>query len=175
REVVREVGGEVGAAVGNFLRGQLAVSLIIAVLYGIGFAIIGLQYAALLGLAAGVLSLVPYVGSVLTAVLAALVAVVGPAPWSHLLGVIIVYGAVQLLDANLITPKVMGDRVGLHPVVVLVAILVFATLMGFVGLLIAVPLTAVFKVGLDRVLDRWRSSAAFAEAAEGDTGEVSAG
>lgn len=174
RALVREVGADLGAAVGNFLRGQLAVSLIIAVLYGIGFAIIGLQYAALLGLAAGVLSLVPYVGSVLTAVLAALVAILGPSPWSHLLGVVVIYGAVQLLDANIITPKVMGDRVGLHPVVVLIAILVFATLLGFVGLLIAVPLTAMIKVGLDRAIDHWRASAAFAEAKGTEAGEVSA-
>gem|GEM_PF-175579 len=166
RPALSKLGGEIGEALSNYLRGQFAVCVIIAVLYGIGFGIMGIQYAALLGLAAGVLALIPYVGSILTMVIAGIVALLGPAPLGDLFKVVIVFAAVQLLDGNLITPKIMGERFGLHPVIIMFTVLVFAVLLGFVGLLIAVPLTAVLKVVVDQLLERYRGSTLFAVEAD---------
>ncbi len=161
REQLRGVGTEVGIALGNYLRGQLAVSLTIALLYGTAFGIAGIQYAALLGLAAGILCIIPYIGSFLTILIAALIALLGPQPGGHLLRVVIIFVVIQFLDGNFITPKIMGVRFGLHPIVVLFAVLIMAALFGFVGLLIAVPLTAVLKVVADRLLDSYRRSRLF--------------
>lgn len=173
RPALREFGSKLGAALSNYLRGQLAVSVSIGLLYGIGLGIAGIQYAALLGMVAGILSLIPYVGSILTMVIAGIVALLSPEPVSGLIKVLIVFAVVQLLDGNLITPKIMGERFGLHPVVIMFSVLVFAVLFGFVGLLIAVPLTAVLKVVVDHLLVRYRSSSLFAgEAAEAAAIEV---
>ncbi len=162
RPALQKLGGEIGGALSNYLRGQFAVCVIIGLLYGIGFGIFGIQYAVLLGLVAGLLSLIPYVGSILTMVIAGIVALLGPAPLGDLLRVVIVFVVVQLLDGNLITPKIMGERFGLHPVIIMFSVLVFAALLGFVGLLIAVPLTAVLKVVADQLLARYRNSGLFA-------------
>jgi len=163
RPALREFGSELGRALSNYLRGQFAVSVSIGLLYGIGFGIAGIQYAVLLGLVAAILSLIPYVGSILTMVIASIVALLSPEPVSGLIKVLIIFALVQLLDGNLITPKIMGERFGLHPVVIMFSVLVFAVLLGFVGLLIAVPLTAVLKVVVDRLLVHYRSSSLFAE------------
>jgi len=156
RPFISKLGGDIGKALSNYLRGQFAVCASIGLLYGIGLGILGVQYAALLGLAAAVLSLIPYVGSILTMLIAGAVALLGPTPLNDLLMVAIVFAAVQLLDSNLITPKIMGEKFGLHPVVIMFSVLVFAVLFGFVGLLIAVPLTAILKVVADLLLDQYR-------------------
>ncbi len=161
RERFSGIGSQLGSALGNYLRGQLAVSLTIAVLYGTAFGIAGIQYALLLGLAAGILCIIPYIGSFLTILIAALIALLGPQPGGHLLRVVIIFLVVQFLDGNYITPKIMGDRFGMHPVLVLFAVLLSAALWGFVGLLIAVPLTAVLKVVADYLLERYYRSRFF--------------
>lgn len=156
RPFISRLGGDIGKALSNYLRGQFAVCASIGLLYGIGLGILGIQYAALLGLAAAVLSLIPYVGSILTMLIAGAVALLGPDPLSDLLKVGIVFAVIQTLDGNLITPKIMGERFGLHPVVIMFSVLVFAVLFGFIGLLIAVPLTAVLKVVADLLLEQYR-------------------
>jgi len=161
RERFSGVGGRLGAAIGNYVRGQLAVSIVVAVLYGGAFAIAGVQYPLLLGLAAGILCVIPYIGSFLTILIAGLIALLGPQPGAHLLRVVLIYVAIQFLDGNFITPRIMGDRLGLHPILVLFAVLLFAALWGFVGLLVAVPLTAVLKVGVDYLLERYYASRFF--------------
>lgn len=158
RPFISRLGGDIGKALSNYLRGQFAVCASIGLLYGIGLGILGIQYAALLGLAAAVLSLIPYVGSILTMLIAGAVALLGPDPLSDLLKVGIVFAVIQTLDGNLITPKIMGERFGLHPVVIMFSVLVFAVLFGFIGLLIAVPLTAVLKVVADLLLEQYRKS-----------------
>ena len=172
---IRRVGGDIGKALSNYLRGQFAVCASIGLLYGIGLGLLGIQYAALLGLAAAVLSLIPYVGSILTMLIAGSVALLGPDALNDLLKVVIVFAGVQLLDSNLITPKIMGERFGLHPVVIMFSVLVFAVLFGFVGLLIAVPLTAVLKVVADLLLEQYRNCHLFISPDdEGDAGSDAA-
>lgn len=157
------LGSEIGRAVGGFVRGQLVVSLVLGTLFTIGLAVTGIPHALLLGLAAAVLSLIPYVGSVLTFVLAALVALLGPGPLIALLKVTLVYAVVQALDGTLITPNIMGERTGLHPVLVMLAVLAGATLLGFVGLLVAVPLAAIVRILVQRLLERYRHGPQFEE------------
>ncbi len=168
RHRLHDLGGEIGRAVGDFLRGQLVVSLVIGALFTVGLTLAGIPYALLLGLAAAVLSLIPYVGSVLTFVLAALVALLGPGPLVGLLKVAAVYAVIQVLDGTFITPTIMGERTGLHPVVVMLAVLLGAALLGFVGLLVAVPLTAVLRILVGRLLARYRRGPLFDEVPSSD-------
>ncbi len=130
-----------------FFRGQVLVAACDGVLYGIGFSVIGLNYALLLGLMAGVLSIIPYLGAVLTLIPALVLATVQFHDWLHPLLVLGVFGVVQALEGLFISPKIIGDRVGLHPLTIIVAVMVGTTLLGGVlGGILAIPLTAALRV-----------------------------
>jgi predicted PurR-regulated permease PerM len=130
-----------------FFRGQVLVAACDGVLYAIGFFAMGLNYAVLLGFVAGVLSIIPYLGAVLTLVPALVLATVQFQDWLHPLLVLGVFGAVQALEGLVISPKIIGDRVGLHPLTIIVAVMVGTTLLGGVlGGVLAIPLTAALRV-----------------------------
>ncbi len=130
-----------------FFRGQVLVAACDGVLYGIGFFSIGLNYALLLGLIAGVLSVIPYLGAILTLVPALVLAAVQFHDWLHPLLVLAVFAAVQLLEGLVISPKIIGDRVGLHPLTIIIAVMIGTTLLGGVlGGILAIPLTAALRV-----------------------------
>ncbi len=117
------------------------------ILYSIGFFAIGLNYALLLGLMAGVLSIIPYWGAILTLVPALALAAVQFHDWQHPLLVLAVFAVVQLLEGFVISPKIIGDRVGLHPLTIIIAVMIGTTLFGGVlGGILAIPLTAVLRV-----------------------------
>ncbi|HEY0548154.1 MAG TPA: AI-2E family transporter, partial [Verrucomicrobiae bacterium] len=130
-----------------FFRGQVIVAACDGVLYAIGFFAVGLNYAVLLGVVAGVLSVIPYLGAVLTLVPALILATVQYQDWLHPLLVLGVFGAVQAIEGLVISPKIIGDRVGLHPLTIIVAVMVGTTLLGGVlGGILAIPLTATLRV-----------------------------
>lgn len=130
-----------------FFRGQVLVALCDGALLTIGFLIIGLNYAFLLGFAAGLLSIVPYLGVLLSLVPALALAAIQFADWLHPLSVLAVFGLVQLAEGLVISPKIMGDRVGLHPLTIIIAVMVGTTLMGgIIGGILAIPLTAALRV-----------------------------
>lgn len=158
--LVRAVASDLQLALGGWLRGQFTVMLIQAALYSIGLSLAGIPLAVVIGCTAGLLAFVPYVGVTIglgAALLAALLDLDsrGAAP---LLGVLATFGAVQLLDALLITPRAVGGRIGLSAVGVIFALSLGGTLLGYAGLLLAVPVAAVFKALLPRLVDAYNES-----------------
>lgn len=139
-----------------FFRGQVLVAICIGFLLTIGFALMGLKYGLLLGIAAGALSIVPYLGIVLSIIPAVALAAVQFGDWIHPLLVIGVFSLVQFLEGFFISPKIMGDRVGLHPLTIIIAVMVGTTLMGgIIGGILAIPLTAALRVLMFRYI--WKS------------------
>lgn len=146
-----------------FFRGQVLVAICDGVLYAVGFSLIGLPYAVLLGAAATVLTLIPYVGAAVTCVSALVIALVTYGDWLHPLLALAVYVVVQLLEGFVIQPKIMGDRVGLHPLAIIIALMVGTTLLGgILGAILAIPLTAALRVVMFRYVWTGRDAAAAA-------------
>lgn len=136
----------VDRALGGFVRGQGVVALILAVLYAIGFHLVGLPLALLVAVVSGLGNYVPYVGTAFGILLASVIMLVDGQTWLDALLVYAVFAVVQFIEGWFITPKVVGDRVGLSPVPVIFFVLLFGELFGFIGVLIAVPVTAVLKI-----------------------------
>jgi predicted PurR-regulated permease PerM len=153
---------EADAVLGQYLRGQLLVMLVLSVFYSAGLSLFGLDLALPIGIFTGLAVFVPYVGFGLGLILATLAgllqfaAAAGPA--KALIMVAVVYGLGQLLEGLFLTPRLVGERIGLHPLAVIFALLAFGQLFGFVGVLIALPASAVLLVGIRRVRTRYLSS-----------------
>jgi predicted PurR-regulated permease PerM len=146
-----------------FFRGQVLVALCVGVLLTVGFLLMGLNYAVLLGLVAAVLGIVPYLGTITTLVLALTVAGVQFGDWTHPLLVLGIAAAVKLVEDFIIGPKIIGDRSGLHPLAIIVAVMVGTTLLGGVlGALFAIPLTAVLRTLMFRYIWKRRPTKAHA-------------
>ncbi len=162
RRTVRELAREIDAAMAGFLRGQSLVCLFLGVWYGVGLSLIGLNYGLLIGISAGFLSFIPYVGSLTALVLSAIVAIVQGWPeWRLLATALGVVFAGQFLEGNVLSPKLVGGSVGLHPVWLIFALLAFGSLFGFTGLIVAVPLAAAVGVILRFAVKRYRESELF--------------
>jgi phosphoribosylaminoimidazole-succinocarboxamide synthase len=136
------------AVVGEFLRGQLAVMALLALYHGIALWVLGLDYALPIGILTGLLSFVPFLGIGLGVTLALLVALLQFGDWGGVAWVAGIFMVGQLIEGYVITPRIVGERVGLHPVAVIFALAAFGQLFGFVGVLLAVPLAAVLLVAL---------------------------
>lgn len=159
---VRLLAGQIDAALAGFLRGQSLVCLFLGLWYGVGFALIGLNFGFLIGLSAGVLSFIPYVGSLTALLLSSIVAVVQGWPdWTLLAMALGVVGAGQFLEGNILSPKLVGASVGLHPVWLMFALLAFGSLFGFTGLILAVPIAATLGVIIRFAIERYRNSALY--------------
>ena len=159
RPMVADWLGEIDHAVGGFLRGQLTIAFILAVLYAIGLALLGVPLGGVLGLISGLANLVPYMSLVAGLVPALLLFLLSDAPSSGgVLGILLLYLSGQLLEGLYLSPRIMGRETGLHPVVVIVAILVGGTLCGLLGIILAVPAAAVLQVILRRWHHAWRAT-----------------
>ncbi len=135
----------------TFFRGQVLVALCDGILYAIGFLLIGLPYAVLIGAMAVVLTMIPFLGAIVTCTTALIIAVVVFGDWSHPVLVLVVFGCVQGLEGLVISPRIMGGRVGLHPVTIIIAVMVGTTLLGgLLGGILAIPLTAALRVLMSR-------------------------
>ena len=145
----------------RYLRGQVLAAAIVGVLTWIGLWIAGFPYSGVVGAVAGVFNLVPYLGLVVSLVPALLIAILSGAFLASLLKIGIVFAIVQFLDANIIGPRIVGESVGLHPVWVILAIAVAGYVLGFVGLLLAIPLAILVKLLLEVGLARYRASAMY--------------
>jgi predicted PurR-regulated permease PerM len=130
-----------------FFRGQVLVAMCDGILYAIGFLFIGLQYAVLIGAVAIILTMIPFLGAIITCVAALLIALVQFGDWVHPLLVFVVFAIVQALEGLVISPKIMGGKVGLHPLTIIISVMVGTTLLGGVlGGILAIPLTAALRV-----------------------------
>ncbi|MCS7090376.1 MAG: AI-2E family transporter [Verrucomicrobiota bacterium] len=140
-----------------FFRGQVLVAMCDGVLYGIGFALIGLPYAVLLGAMAMILTIIPFLGAIVTCLTALILALVTYGDWQHPLLVLGVVAIVQAIEGYVLQPRILGTRVGLHPMVIIVAIMTGTTLLGgLLGGILAIPMAAVLRVLLARYI--WHSS-----------------
>ncbi len=156
---IRQIAGEINLSIAGFLRGQGTVCLLLALFYAVGLSIAGLNFGLLIGLGAGLVSFIPYVGSILGLVLSLGVALVQFWPdWVMILIILMIFSAGQFLEGNILSPKLVGSSVGLHPVWLMFALFAFGYLFGFTGLLLAVPLAAAFAVVLRFLLKQYLAS-----------------
>jgi predicted PurR-regulated permease PerM len=153
-----ELAGEADEVVGAFLRGQFLVMCALGAIYSAGLWLVGLQLAMLLGLIAGLSSIVPYLGFMVGIVASLIAAYAQFNDWTMLLWVVLVFGVGQAVESMLLTPILVGDRIGLHPVAVIFVLMAGAQVAGFVGVVLALPVGAVIMVFLRHALQHYRSS-----------------
>lgn len=172
RETVRGLAREMDNAIAGFVRGQTAVCLILGSLYAVALTVTGLSFGLLIGLVSGIITFIPYVGSMTGLVLAAGVAIAQFWPnFTPIIIVFVIFFVGQFLEGYVLAPKLVGESVGLHPVWLMFALFAFGYLFGFVGLLIAVPLAAVIGVLIRFALRRYLESSFYTgEAPQGQVG-----
>lgn len=159
QQTVRGIFKDIDKAVAGFIRGQGSLCLVLGLFYGISLTIAGLNFGLLIGLFAGLISFIPYVGSMLGLVIAVGVGLVQFWPDYFAVGIIAgIFVVGQFLEGNVLQPKMVGKSIGLHPVWLMFALFAFGTLFGFVGLLIAVPASAAIAVLVRFVLGRYLES-----------------
>lgn len=159
---LRRLAGDIDLAVAAFIRGQGVVCLVLGTLYTIGLSAIGLDYGLLIGIATGVMTFVPVVGTVLGLITASTVAIVQGWPDITLLALVIaIFVAGQALDSGFLSPRIVGPAIGLHPVALIFALIVFSYLFGFVGVLVAVPVSAAIGVLIRFGLELYLKSAIY--------------
>ena len=146
-ETIRQIARDIDKAMAGFIRGQGSVCLVLGLFYAISLSVVGLNFGFLIGSVAGLISFIPYVGSIVGFVLSVGVALVQF--WPDWIWVVVVAGIFvvgQLVEGNILQPKMVGSSVGVHPVWLMFALFAFGSLFGFVGMLIAVPATAAIGV-----------------------------
>ncbi|SDJ62358.1 AI-2E family transporter [Billgrantia gudaonensis] len=150
--------GQCDEVLSAFLRGQLVVMLCLGVIYAIGLTLLGVRFGLLIGLLSGLASIVPYLGVIVGISVAGLVAFFQFGDWLMLLGVAAVFASGQVVESVVLQPKLLGDKIGLHPVAVIFAVLAGGNLFGFTGVLLALPAAAVIMVLLRELNDRYKRS-----------------
>jgi predicted PurR-regulated permease PerM len=155
------VTARVNGTLRSVLKGQVTVAAILAVLYVIGLRLTGIEAAITIGIIAGICRLIPYFDVVVGGVLSAIVILSNFTGFGQVMGVAFVFLAVQTIDGAVITPRVIGERVGLHPLVVVVSVLAFADWMGFWGVLLAIPIVAIFKALISMATPYYFASRAY--------------
>jgi predicted PurR-regulated permease PerM len=146
RETVFELARETDSVLGAFLRGQMLVMVALAAIYTLGLSLVGLKFAIAIGVVAGLVSFVPYLGFVFGIGLAGMTVALEPNPLWNLVGVVATFAIAQMIEGSFLTPKLVGDRIGLHPVIVIFAVAAGGQLFGFFGILLALPAAAVLSV-----------------------------
>ena len=169
---IRRLAEEINAAVAAFIRGQGMICIILGIAYAVALSFAGIKYGVLIGLATGALSFVPYVGWALGLIAAATIAVIqSPQDWLPLAKVAGIFTIGMALDAAILSPKIVGERIGLHPVWLMFALFAFSYLFGFVGALVAVPVAAAIGVLVRYALELYLASSVFTGADRSSTGE----
>lgn len=156
--IVTQLARESDQVLGGFLRGQLSVMLALGGIYASGLWLVGLDLGLLIGMIAGLVSFVPYLGAFVGVSIGVLASLVQHGDMMHLALVLSVFAVGQTLESFILTPWLVGDRIGLHPVAVIFAIMAGGTLFGFLGVLLALPVAAVAMVMLRFAHQRYRSS-----------------
>jgi predicted PurR-regulated permease PerM len=157
-DTVTTLAREIDAVLSEFLRGQLSVMLLMAVFYVAALWLVGLKFALPVGIVTGILVFVPYLGSGSGLVLGTVAAVMQFPSITGVAMVWVVFAVGQLLEGFVVTPWLVGDRIGLHPVAVIFALLAFGQVFGFFGLLLALPASAAILVGLRHVQRNYQAS-----------------
>ena len=155
RETILQLARESDEVLSAFLRGQILVMLALALIYSVGLSLVGVKFAIAIGVVSGLVSFVPYLGFVFGIGIAGLTVALEPNPLWHLVGVIATFSIAQFIEGSVLTPKLVGDRIGLHPVIIIFAIAAGGQLFGFFGILLALPAAAVISVLVRFAYDRY--------------------
>ncbi len=159
QDKVVELSQKIDESISSFVRGQLLVCAILAILYSTGLLIINVDLSLAIGIFSGFASIIPYFGFLVGIILSLIVSFIKYHTIYGLIKVLIVFSIVQLLESFVITPKIVGDKVGLHPVVIILSLLIFGKIFGFIGLIIAVPLASFLKVIYNEAMIYYKNSA----------------
>jgi predicted PurR-regulated permease PerM len=168
RDTIRMLAGQIDRAIAGFLRGQALVCMILGLYYAVGLTFAGLSFGLLIGSASGVLTFIPYVGSVVGLIIGMIVAIVQF--WPDLFSILVVltiFIVGQFFEGYVLSPKLVGESVGLHPVWLMFSLFAFGYLFGFVGLLIAIPLAAAVGVLLRFALSEYLASPLYTDRPRG--------
>ncbi len=152
---------EIDESLSSVIRGQLTVCLVLGTMYAIGLSVVGLPLGIIIGMITGLLAFIPYVGFAIGMLMALLMAVFAWNGISLFIGVIATYVIVQIIDGIAITPRILGGKLKVNPVIIIVALMVGGRLFGFIGVLLAVPVTAVLKVTLLHIIEAYQKSPVF--------------
>jgi predicted PurR-regulated permease PerM len=159
--VITKLTRECDNVLAEFLRGQLMLMLALGVIYSVGLWLVGLEFALLVGMMAGLVSFVPYLGSIVGIVVAGVLAFMQFHDIIHLLYIGVVFGVGQTIEGMLLSPILVGDRIGLHPVAVIFAVMAGGQLFGFFGVLLALPAAAIFVVLLRHARQKYIESSLY--------------
>ncbi len=163
--VVARLAHESDEVLGAFLRGQLSVMLALGTFYGAGLWLVGISVGPLIGMIAGLISFVPYLGAITGVVMGVIAALVQYQDWMHVVLVLGVFAVGQTLEGYVLVPRLVGDKIGLHPVAVIFAVLAGGELFGFLGILLALPVASVIMVVLRYLHERYTQSTLYAATA----------
>ncbi len=155
---VVQLAQESDEVLGAFLRGQMLVMLALGIIYSIGLSIVGVEFSLLIGLFAGLLSFIPYMGLIVGVLIAGVAVLFQTGELISLLWVFLVFGIAQMIEGMFLIPVLVGDRIGLHPVAVIFAVLAGGQLFGFFGILLALPVFAVLAVLLRHAHKKYKGS-----------------
>lgn len=161
KKSIREQARQIDKTLAGFLRGQLSVCVLLGTYYSIGLHLVGLDLGLLVGFIAGIISFIPYVGSIVGFILSIGIAFAQFDSMMPVMQVVLVFATGQFIEGNFLTPKLVGDNVGLHPVWVMFALLAGGVLLGFLGLMIAVPVAAIIGVLLRHAIDNYKKSSLY--------------
>lgn len=159
---VRRLARETNSVLGAFVRGQLLVMVALAIFYAVTLKLVGLDVGPLIGMVAGLVSFVPYLGFIIGIVASIIAALVQYHDALHLVLVVVVFLVANVLENYILVPKLVGDKIGLHPVAVIFAVLAFGELFGFMGVLLALPLASIAMVLLRFLRERYEASPLYA-------------
>ncbi len=168
-KVIRDILKKIDRKLSGFIRGQITVAFLLAIIYALALTIAGLNYGFLIGLGAGLFSIIPLVGSTLGLIVGIAVAWFQTGDMVYVGIIAAIFMAGQFIEGNFLTPKLVGDSVGLHPLWIMFALLAGGSLLGIVGMLLAVPVAAVIGVLAGFAIDRYKASPLYQKAPEEPT------
>lgn len=160
---IRKIAKQIDCSMAGFIRGQLSVCFLLGTYYSLGLYIVGLDMGLMVGFLAGLISFIPYVGSITGFVISILIAFAQFDSWTGIAAVVAVFVSGQFLEGNFLTPKLVGDSVGLHPVWIMFALLAGGVLLGFLGMMIAIPVAAIVTVLLRHAIENYKKSELYLE------------
>ncbi|MDR1661644.1 MAG: AI-2E family transporter [Azoarcus sp.] len=169
-----KIAREIDSVLAQFCRGQLSVMALLALYYSVGLWLAGIEFALALGALTGLLIFIPYAGFLGGLTLALLTALLQGGGWEPLIGVAVVYGIGQLIESFALTPYLVGERIGLHPLAVIFALMAFGQLFGFAGVLVALPASAALLIGARELARAWFASALYLGGGKEETARESA-
>nr|WP_255424138.1 AI-2E family transporter [Wolbachia endosymbiont of Pentalonia nigronervosa] len=158
REKVADYFLRVDFIISNYLKGQVNVCIIMMIFYSIGLSIIGLKHPIITGILSGALTFIPYIGALLYSTIGFLSAVTQFHEWFESMAVLLLFLTGQLIDSNILAPLLIGKKVHIHPAVIVIGITICASYFGFIGILLFIPIVAMFSVSMDLAIDKYRKS-----------------